>query len=123
MAERKSHQAPLLEWLVGGVGALIFAAILIVLLSNALSDPGRPPDIVVEVDDIAPTREGYVVTFTAHNNGDTTAAAVEIAGEVRGEARSATLNYLPPHSARRGGLFFAGDPRGVTLHAEGYQDP
>ena len=125
VAERKSKSAetPLLEWLVGGLGALLFAAMLTILAANALSDPSAPPNVTVEVEEIAPTDTGYVVTFVARNAGDTTAAMLQISGEVGDEAHSATIDYLPPHSERRGGLFFSTDPRGVTLRAEGYQDP
>ncbi|HYD86716.1 MAG TPA: hypothetical protein VEA80_04515 [Vitreimonas sp.] len=127
MTERKSAEqaTPLLEWLVGGAGALLFCAMLAVLAMNATSDPSSPPSVVVAVERVASVSGGYVVEFVARNEGDTTAAMVEISGEAGGETRTATLDYLPPHSTRRGGLFFARDPRGsgLTLRAEGYQDP
>jgi len=110
---------------MGAAGAIIFAAIVAVLLNNALTDPGAPPSIIVELDAIEQVAGGYVVEFVARNEGDTTAAMVEISGEAGGETHSATLDYLPPRSERRGGLFFESDPRAseLKLRAEGYQDP
>lgn len=127
VAERKEKESgtPFVEWLTGGAGALIFAAIVGILLTNAVSNPAGPPDIVVAVERVVPVSNGYVVAFVARNDGDTTAAMVEISGEGSVETHRAMLDYLPPRSERRGGLFFAADPRasGVVLRAEGYQDP
>ncbi|MBC7767365.1 MAG: TIGR02588 family protein [Phycisphaerales bacterium] len=127
MAERKSRapNTPLIEWIVGGFGALVFAAMVAVLTANALTDPGGLPSIVTSVERIEAVEGGYAVAFTARNEGDTTAAMVEITAEAGGETHSATIDYLPPRSQRRGGVFFERDPRGgeLKLRAEGYQDP
>ena len=41
------------------------------------------------------------------------------------EKSEATLDYLPPHGERQGGLIFQADPAGheLRLEAEGYVDP
>ncbi|MBL8544982.1 MAG: hypothetical protein JNL81_00875 [Hyphomonadaceae bacterium] len=117
---------PLLEWLTGGVGAIVFCAMLGVLVAAGADGAGGPPNIQVSVERIAPTRAGYVVEFEAENSGDQTAAAVDILAELAsGETARAHIDYLPPHSVRRGGVFFERDPRAgaVSLRAEGYADP
>jgi len=44
VAERKAKSdAPLLEWIVGGAGAVIFIGILSILVSNAMGGAGAPP--------------------------------------------------------------------------------
>lgn len=115
---------PLLEWIVGALGAVIFAAILAVLISNGLGGDA-PPSVVARVERIVPVEGGYAVEISARNAGDTTAADVEIKAESGSETRTARFDYLPPHSERRGGVFFEHDPRGgeLQLRAEGWQAP
>jgi len=125
MAKAKAiDQTPLLEWLVGGLGALIFCALIGVLVWNSGDGAQAPPDVRVDVERIQRTRAGYVLEFAAGNAGDVTAAQVEIVARLAsGEERRARLDYLPPHSTRRGGFFFESDPRGAEIRAEGYADP
>jgi uncharacterized protein (TIGR02588 family) len=79
---------------------------------------------------VTPTRNGYVVTFRATNQGDVTAADLMVEGELLSgaeivERSSAALSYVPPRSQRLGGLFFTRDPRtlDLKLRATGYEQP
>jgi uncharacterized protein (TIGR02588 family) len=122
----KRDSEPPLEWAAGILGALIFCAMIVVLVTNALSGADAPPNVRAHVEDITPVRDGYVVEFAAENAGDKTAADVAIIAELaNGEHAEARLDFLPPHSVRRGGVFFQTDPRAgaMTLRAEGYADP
>lgn len=126
MSRRRSDATPMLEWAVGGAGALIFCAMLAVLIWAGLNGADRPPAIRVSVDGIARTETGYVLEIEARNEGELTAANVEITARLaNGEESAATFDFLPPRSVRRGGFFFAHDPRGADLHisAGGYADP
>ena len=121
---------PLLEWRVGGAGALLFCAVLGVLLMAGLSGADAPPSIEMRVERVTQVQGGYVLEFTAENSGDHTAAAVEIIAELRGadgsrETARAHFEHLPPHSIRRGGVFLSNDPRAgsLVLRAQGYADP
>lgn len=120
---------PILEWVVGGLGALLFAAVLGVLVKAGFDVRDAPPVIVLRVDEIVATDRAYVVQFVARNEGAVTAADVEIVARLgKGaemEERRARIDYLPPHSERRGGLLFTRDPREapLTLSADGYADP
>ena len=117
---------PLIEWLIGGLGALLFSAIIAVLAASALGGGDAPPDVRLRVDAISVVRGGYLVEFTAENSGDRVAADVEIAAALTGgESARAHFDYLPPHASRRGGVFFRSDPRAgeLTLSAQGYSDP
>lgn len=107
------------------LGALIFVAMLGVLVSAGLSGADAPPDVRTRVERMAPVSGGYVVEFIAENAGDKTAADIEIVAELGAEEARARFDYLPPHSQRRGGVFFRSDPRAgyLTLRADGYADP
>jgi len=74
--------------------------------------------------------QGYAVRFVAINEGDATAAQVRLEATLdisgsQSESREMTFDYLPPHSARRGGFLFAADPRNgrFRIEADGYADP
>jgi uncharacterized protein (TIGR02588 family) len=128
VTERKDKPPPALEWITGGIGALIFCVLLAGLISTGMSTDA-PPSISVSTESVDAVENGYVLQFTARNDGDVTAADVEIAATLRtagaAEVRRAHFDYLPPHSERRGGVFFESDPRQgeLALRAEGYNDP
>lgn len=125
----QAKAAPLLEWVTGAIGALIFCALLAVMIATGLSGADGPPSVRVTIERVQQVESGYVVEFIARNDGEGTAAAVDIVGELstgeQAEERRAHVDYLPPHSERRGGVFFETDPRQgeFTLRAEGYNDP
>jgi uncharacterized protein (TIGR02588 family) len=125
-----ARSIPLLEWLVGGLGALLLVGTIGFLVWHGLGRDDTPPDVRLTVDRIEQLQNGYLVRFRAGNQGGSTAAQLVIEGELAGpegpiETSEATLDYLPPRSDREGGLFFAHDPRGLDLRlrAEGYAKP
>jgi uncharacterized protein (TIGR02588 family) len=118
------------EWAVGALGALLVIATVAFLGYQAAADSGTAPDIVVRVDSVSRTTEGaWRVEFTARNLGGTTAAQVQVHGELRAsgaepETGEVTLDYIPGRGERRAGLLFRGDPRrGLELRARGYDLP
>jgi uncharacterized protein (TIGR02588 family) len=130
VAERKRRpQAPLLEWTVGGLGAIIFFGMLTLLIATDMTSRDLPPSISVEVERVTAVDGGYVLEFTARNESDVTAADIAIVGELRAgedtQHREARFDYLPPRSERQGGFFFESDPRAgaLALRAEGYNEP
>lgn len=129
MATRKRKpDAPLLEWLVGGLGAAIFFGMLAMLIASGAGRRDLPPSIHVQVEQVTAVEGGYVLEFIARNDSDVTAADIAIVAELGGEHvqhREARFDYLPPRSERRGGFFFETDPRtgALNLRAEGYNDP
>lgn len=135
MAERrtrkpKASDIPPLEWIVGGLGALIVAVVIAVLLHEGLAGDASPPEIHVEIKDVAPVRDGFRVRFEARNAGGEAAAQVTVEGVLsrpgaEPETSDVTLAYLPAHSERGGGLFFSTDPRDgdLQVRARSYEDP
>lgn len=120
-----------LEWVVAALGVLITVGILAFMVWQGVHyDRAAVPDIAVRADSVVPVSDGFVVVFSAENVGRATAAGVTISGSLRSgtgtvETRQVTLDYVPPHSTRGGGLIFATDPRSGTLRltAEGYEVP
>lgn len=118
-----------LEWLIAAFGGLVVAAALIYLALFAAMEPARTPQVELSVTEVAETPAGYLVTFKAANAG-ATAAGLQVTGELRRgetvvETSEITLDYLPQHSERRGGLFFSADPADhqLSLRAHGYSEP
>ena len=84
----------------------------------------------MRLEDVQPAGDGFVARIAGVNASPETAAAVQVEGVLsRGgeevESATATLDYVPGHSEKRGGLFFAEDPRegDLRLRALGYQEP
>ena len=131
---RKQDSAPrepMLEWIAAGIGLLLTLAILVVIGREAISgETETAAAIHVEAKSVEPTPSGFVVEIVARNSSGATAAAVEIeavlkSGETEVETSGLTLDYVPGHAERRGGLFFSNDPRKhrLEVRALGYQRP
>lgn len=132
MAQPKRRtDPPLLEWVASGIGLLLLLGLLAVIGREALSrEAEQLPAIDVAIRRILPAGSGFVVEIEAVNRSGGTAAAVEIEGVLKSggtslETSNATLDYVPGHSRRRGGLFFREDPRRheIEVRALGFQIP
>jgi uncharacterized protein (TIGR02588 family) len=125
-----SGDASLWERAVALLGALMVGGVFAYLGWQSLTASQSPPAISVQVTAIEAQPAGYLVLFEARNDGASSAAAVEIVGQLTDgaatheEART-TLDYLPSGSSDRGGLLFTQDPRRLQLvvRASGYAEP
>jgi uncharacterized protein (TIGR02588 family) len=124
MAKSKA-KPPLLEWIASAIGLLLILGVLAVIARDAFNGSAdMAPDLAVAATRVRHSGTGYLVEFEARNLSPVTAAQVAIEGRLPGgETSTATIDYIPGRSARRGGPFFSADPRGVELRALGYQDP
>ena len=121
---------PIWEWIVAAVGLVLVAGVIGFLLYEAFSGERLPPDVKLSVKSVVQTRNGFLVRITAVNEGGMTAEGVIIEGELRSgsevlERSRTTIDYLPPGSEKRGGLFFTRDPRRFELQVRplGYEEP
>jgi uncharacterized protein (TIGR02588 family) len=126
----REQATPLLEWIVGGLGAVLVAGAIAFLVWHSLARDRTPPDVRLVAERVLDLRNGYLVQFRAFNEGGSAAAEVTIEGELTGpdgevETSEAVLDYLPPRSDREGGLLFAKNPRAgeLRLRATGYARP
>lgn len=128
--ERRSDETPFWEWVVTAFGVLLVLGAAGFLVYGELTGGESPPDIVVQADSVHRASSAYLVTFRAINTGGSTAARLRIEGQLLSggqavETSEATLDYVPAHSERAGGLFFSRDPRAfnLSLRATGFELP
>jgi uncharacterized protein (TIGR02588 family) len=126
----KLDNAPLWMWGIGLVGLVLALGSIGFALYEAVAGDSSPPDVTVEVVEILPAQDGFLVEFRVINEGGTTAAGLTVEGELRDgaeivEASDTTVEYVPSHSEREGGVFFTRDPRQyeLQLRAKGYETP
>ncbi|PDT44703.1 TIGR02588 family protein [Sinorhizobium fredii] len=120
----------IIEWGVAGISCLTLLAVLGYLILDGLSGRNGTAQLIVLPVEVTATKGGYVVEFAAENHAGKSVAAVEIKGELRSgnevvEESSATLDYIPQQSERKGALIFRRDPKAydLRLFASGYTEP
>jgi uncharacterized protein (TIGR02588 family) len=126
---KNEDDTPLLEWIFGGIGFVLFAAALTVSVVNGLGKR-EPPSITTRIEPAEQIGGRFRVEFEAVNAGDQTASLVELVAILREggsvvETHTVEIDFLPPHSSRRAGVFLDQDPHGRTLEivAVAYQHP
>ncbi len=127
---RKAAATPWLEWLSAGIGLVLTLGVLGSIGWQAVRDVSEPPVISIEVERTVAIEGGYRVDFQARNMAGATASQVEIEGRLADNDREpeigrVTFDYIPGHSARRGGMFFTRDPVSgpLSLRALGFANP
>jgi uncharacterized protein (TIGR02588 family) len=128
--EEKLKDAPSWVWGIALLGLAMVVGSIGFMLYEAVAGDMSPPDVTVGIDVVLPTRNGYLVRFRAVNEGGTTAEGVTIEGELSNgtesvETSNTTIEYVPSHSEREGGLYFTLDPKQyeLRLRAKGYENP
>jgi uncharacterized protein (TIGR02588 family) len=128
--QEKIKDAPPWMWGIAFLGLALVLGSIVFMLYEAAAGDSSPPDVTVRVDAILSTRNGFLVKFQAVNEGGSTAEGLTVEGELRKgtesvETSNTTLEYVPSHSEREGGLFFTVDPRRyeLQLRAKGYEKP
>jgi uncharacterized protein (TIGR02588 family) len=130
-ADRTASDIPLLEWIAGGVGALVVGAMLVYLGIKAATWQGsQPPMLSVEATRVVAGNGSYVVEVEVRNGADATGANVQIEGTLQEgdrevETSQAQLAYVPGRAHRPAGLVFTHDPRQyeLELRVTGFEAP
>lgn len=131
LVERQSRgELALWEQVVAVLGVVVVAATLGHLGWQIATEASGPPVLRVEPGASQPSGAGYLTGFEVFNDGASTATALGIVGRLERdgtlvEESRATVDYVPPKSSRKGGLFFTRDPARFTLalRPDGYADP
>jgi uncharacterized protein (TIGR02588 family) len=131
VSRRPAGKAHPLEWAIGLVSALLVAGLIGFVLAQAIGEASRIPEITARVDAIDATAAGgYRVRFTAENQGNASAAAVEISGTLESpdgenEESTVTLDYVPAFSQASGWLLFERDPKlgRLKVTPKGFAEP
>lgn len=115
-----------LEWAAAALGLMVALALLAVLgwgmINGGASDV---PILEARIESVTATRAGYVAQFKVTNSASQTAASVQVEGKLGDEVASAAIDYVPGHSAARGGLMFENNPTAgrVDVKIIGYEYP
>lgn len=101
-------EPPLLEWICGGIGAVLFSAVIAILLREGLDGP-MPPDVSGRVVAIEQREPGWLVLVSVRNTGD---AARDVKLEVTSgaETREMTLEFLATEAEATGAVLFKRQP-------------
>ncbi|MFN7101666.1 MAG: TIGR02588 family protein [Pseudorhizobium sp.] len=119
-----------LEWTTGTVSALLVVGIIGWIAGQAILNEETPPEFRPEILSTQQVAGGFRVDFEIFNDGSTTAATVEVRGEIMeggspvGEAQ-VTFDYVPGKSSATGALLFVENPAGrdIRIRAIGYTEP
>jgi uncharacterized protein (TIGR02588 family) len=119
-----------LEWVTGILSAILVLGIVGWIAGQAILDRDTPPEFRSTIHSTQAVAGGFRIEFELFNDGSTTAAAVEVRGEMLSddaalETAQVTFDYVPGKSSARGALLFAEDPAGreIRIRAVGYTDP
>ena len=122
-ARAESHAPrPILQWLMAGVGAAVTLAAVAVVVWEACQPPA-PPALSARIVAVQSTAAGQAATVRVQNDGDDTAAAVDIEGVLGDQTATATLDYVPGHGHAVAYLRFDADPRAASVSVKGWSAP
>lgn len=136
MATRKKpaqgliERTPICEWLAAGTGLVLTLVVIGYLVFDGLTAGDGPPALSVTSQPAQAIFGGYVLPLTVRNDGDATAADVEVHGTLQRdgaviEERRARFASVAAEGEARGGLVFQTNPRDyrVRLEVQGYAEP
>lgn len=130
MDNKNTADTPLWEKMVGVIGFILLCIAIAVLVRNAISGDNSPPVILFENIQVTAEATGFRVDLDVVNAGGTSVADLGIEGHVTRsdgslEVADVTFDYLPAHSRRTGGLFFASDPQhgALEIRAKSFNKP
>lgn len=128
--KNQGTKTPALEWVFAIIGLILVVGVISFLLYHIATDKERPPNLSVKVDEIVSNEKSFLVKFVLVNTGDETAADVTIEGELKKggesvETGEVTVDYVPAHSEKKGGLIFTKNPGEFEfeIRAKGYNEP
>ena len=129
--DSKRGKIPPLAILTGAIGFVLTAGLIGFIGWEALHrTQAEAPKVTVEQGQVFRAPGGFVVEIEARNTTAHTAAAVEVEATLttpgaKPIVSSVTLDYVPGHSTRKGGVFLPTDPRSgkLELRALGYAKP
>jgi uncharacterized protein (TIGR02588 family) len=116
----------LLEWTIFGASLLLVGALLSFLGFQAIANDALPPRLEVSLGVPVKAGESVLVPVTVKNQGDTTAAGVEIEVKRRNsdETSHFSLPYVPRDGHRKGWAVFEAplDKRDLKAAVVGYEE-
>lgn len=128
--DKDQRKTPALEWIFAVIGLVLVVSVIGFLVYQITVNEGKPPSLQVRSYETVQSGSGFLVKFVIENAGDEAAADVTVVGELKNgqediETADVTVDYVPAHSEKRGGLFFNENPTNfeLKLRAKGYNEP
>ena len=123
-AKRKSEDPgrPVLQWVMAVAGAVVTLSAIGIVAWEALQ-PSSPPALSARIVAVETTAAGHVAVVRVQNDGDDTAAAVQIEGVLGDQTATASLDYVPRHGHAEAYLRFDSDPRAASVSVKGWSAP
>lgn len=107
---------------MAALGAVITLTVIGVVVWEAVQ-PTAPPVLSARIVATHPASTGHVATVRVQNDGDETAAAVDIEGVLGDQTATASLDYVPGHGHAVAYLRFDADPRAAAVSVKGWSAP
>ena len=107
---------------MAAIGAAATLFVISVVVWEAVQPPASPT-LSARITRVQATASGHVATIEVANDGDDTAAAVEIEAQLRDETAAAVLDYVPAHGSAEAFLRFDADPRAARVVVRGWSAP
>jgi uncharacterized protein (TIGR02588 family) len=128
--EQREEASGGLEWAVGLGSFVVVCALLGAVLFSAVTETSGMTGLSIQAGEPVRTGDVYVVPVEIRNDGDATAADLQISADLLHDGAPVDharmqVDYVPAHSHSDGGLVFRVDPRSgeLRLLLEGYRDP
>ncbi len=113
---------PVLQWVMAAIGAVVTLSAVGIVVWEALQ-PAAPPALSARIVAVETTPAGHVAEIKVVNDGDDTAAAVDIEGVLGDQTATASLDYVPGHGHAKAYLRFDADPRAAAVSVKGWSAP
>jgi uncharacterized protein (TIGR02588 family) len=121
-AKKTSEKRPVLQWVMAALGGTVTLAAIGVMVWEGLQ-PSSPPSLMARIVKVDATDAGHVATILVKNDGDDTAAAVNIEAALGDQTATATLDYVPGHGEAEAYVRFDADPRAAVVRVQGWSAP
>jgi uncharacterized protein (TIGR02588 family) len=121
-AKKTPEKRPVLQWVMATLGGAVTLAAIGVMVWEGLQ-PSSPPILMARIIKVDVTAAGHIATIQVKNDGDDTAAAVNIEAALGDQTARATLDYVPGHGEAEAYLRFEADPRTAVVRVEGWSAP
>lgn len=121
-AKKTSEKRPVLQWVMAGLGGAVTLSAIGVMTWEGLQ-PSAPPVLKARIVEVQATAAGHVAMVRVTNDGDDTAAGVNIEAVLGDQTATATLDYVPGHGEAKAYVRFDADPRAAVVRVQGWSAP
>jgi uncharacterized protein (TIGR02588 family) len=126
----KDAGKPRIEWIVGGVSAVLVACLIFFLTYEATVAETKPAKLVAAIERIDNVENGTLVVVAVTNHGDRAAGQVGVQAMLaradQPAAKAIEFDYIAGHAIRRGAFVFEQQdvaPAEIRVNVQGFTDP